>query len=220
MDGSEHVTPAAPAEPGPHPLATALAATLEVASAAPRVLVLGAGSGRNLPPFLAAGARVAVLESNPERAAAVSARFASAPGLSVAHGSYGEPAPFAGGFAAAFSSHALLHGTTSDVARAVAAIRVRLAIGGQFVLTLGSKRDPRFGTGRRVAADTFAPIAGSEAGVAHAFFDAAGVRALLGAFALDDVREAEAGADVGRWAHEPDEAEIIVHWWVRARLAQ
>jgi len=220
MGGSEHDTPAARAEPGPHPLAEALAATLAAAGGEPRVLVVGAGSGRSLPPLLAAGARVDVLEADLERAAAASRRFANEARLRVARGFYDEPAPFEGGYAAAFSSHALLHGTTSDVARAVDAIRIRLAPGGAFVLTLGSKRDPRFGTGRAVAEDTFAPTSGSEANVAHAFFDAGGVRELLGAFALEEMCEANAGEAVGRWAHEPREAESIVHWWVRARLVQ
>ncbi|MBD5657428.1 MAG: hypothetical protein IAI50_19930, partial [Candidatus Eremiobacteraeota bacterium] len=112
------------------------------------------------------------------------------------------------------------HGTPATIAAAIDAVRKRLAPKAPFFVTLGSQRDPRFGTGRLIAPGAFVTLDGSEAGVAHSYFDEAGVRKLFAGFTLDDVRETDASEIVGRWAHSERETAGIVHWWVRARRAQ
>ncbi len=206
----------APEPPVAHPLAAELALILDAALGPARVLVLGAGSGRNLPILLASGAEVFVLDEDPQRVRDVAKRFS--PGnLRSAHGSYAAAFPFAAGFAGVLSTHALLHGSPTSVAAALAAVRAALRPGGRFFTTLGSRRDPRYGTGLRVAENTFAAEAGPEAGVPHVFFDEAAVRRLFIDFELDALQEACAAETAGRWAHSEQEASTIVHWFVRAR---
>jgi SAM-dependent methyltransferase len=213
---SDSDTTAGPAEPTPHPLALELAARLG-AEALPRCLLLGIGRGRNLPPLLAAGAAVDAIEDDPERARAAIVRFAASAGVRVARARYAGPHPFSGPYAAALSTHALLHGTPTDVAAALAATHARLAPGAPFFFTLGNKRDPRFGTGVPVAPDTYVDETGSERGVAHCYLDATGVNALLAGFALEHLEERSGAA--GAWAHDAADAERIVHWFVRAHRA-
>ena len=181
-----------------------------------RVLLLGVGNGRNVTPFTDAGVRLDIVEQDPARAREAAERYAATGSVRVARARYVGPYPYASGFTAALSTSALLHGSTDDVARAVAAVRARLAAGAPFFCTLGSTRDPRHGRGRRVAADTFAPDDGPEAGVLHAYFDDTGARAIFAGFTLDDVREGSAADTAGRWTHAAAEAADIVHWFVRA----
>jgi hypothetical protein len=182
-----------------------------------RVLLLGVGSGRNVPPFLEADARVDALEDDPERAREAAHRFAADGRVRIARARYAGPIPFAGGFAAALSTHALQHGSLGGVTAAIAAVRSRLGPGAPFFLTLGSKRDPRFSAGRRVDANVAVPLAGSEAGVAHVYLDEAEVYALLAGFEIESAHEGGAAETAGRWAHTPAEAQTLVHWFVRAR---
>jgi hypothetical protein len=213
----EDVTPGAPTAPSPHPLAERLASRLAASGALARVLIVGGGNGRNVPPLLAAGARIDLLEEDGPRARDLSARFAAEPRVRIVRGRYGGPIPFAGSFDAALSTHALLHGTRTSVGAAVAAVRNRLASGAPFALTLGSVADPRYGAGRQVDVDAYAPLDGSERGVVHAYFNEAGVRALLDGFALESLDERGAAESAGRWAHSDLEAERIVHWFAWAR---
>jgi len=209
-------TPAGVPEPTPHPLAAELAETLRGISGA-RALVLGIGSGRNVPVLIDAGATVAAIEDDPERARAAMIRYAAEGRVRIARSAYAGPYPFAGPFDVALATHALLHGTPTHVAAAIAAVGNRLAPSACFFFTLGSKRDPRFGSGRLVAPDTFVADDGSEAGVAHGYFDETGVRALLDGFTIDGVAEVPAPGAAGAWAHTPGELATIVHWFVRAR---
>jgi hypothetical protein len=186
----------------------------------PRVLVLGIGSGRSLPALVAAGARVDAIEDDPERARAALARHAASGAVRVARARYTGPYPFAGPYAGALSTHALLHGVPAAVAAALASVRDRLAPGAPVFFTLGSKRDPRFGAGQSAGPDTFASDAGSEAGVPHCYFDESGVRALLTGLTLEALEERNAAASAGAWAHEPHESATIIHWFVRARRDQ
>jgi SAM-dependent methyltransferase len=169
---------------------------------------------------LTAGWRVDIVEDDEERANAATRRFRDEARVRVAHGRYVDRIGFEAPFDAALSTHALLHGTPPDIARAIAAVHALLRPGGAFFATIGSKRDPRFEKGRRIAPDTFASDEGSEAGVAHAYFDEAGVRATFAGFVLEDVAETVAGDAVGRWAHSEREAAGIVQWWVRAKRDQ
>jgi hypothetical protein len=211
-------TPGAEAAPPPHPLARELAALLGSEPAA-RLLLVGIGNGRNVAPFVAAGTHVDALEDDPARARAAAERFAGDPLVRVVRARYAGPYPLAGGYAAALSTSALLHGTSSAIAAAVAAIRARLRPSGALYATFGSTNDPRFGRGTQLDAATFAATAGDEAGVPHAFFDEAGLRALLDGFTALALVEADASETAGSWAHPADSTAGIVHWFVRARRA-
>jgi len=200
----------------PHPLARRIAEALAAHGRPTRVLLLGIGNGRNLPVLLAAGARIDALEEDPERLRAAAARFAAEPRLRLVRGRYEEAIPLGGGFDAALSTHALLHGTPEAVARAVAAVRNRLAPGAPFFATLGSTADPRYGAGERVAPGTFAAVAGPERGVPHAFFDENSARALFAGFDLRALERTDAHESAGRWAHSEAEAASIIHWFVSA----
>jgi hypothetical protein len=197
-----------------HPLASALAGTLLPNA---RVLLLGIGSGRNVPALLAAGARIEAIEDDAERARAAQARFTSEPRVRISRAAYAGPYAFEGTIDGALSTNALLHGTPHHVAAAVAAARERLGPSAPFYVTLGSKRDPRFGVGRSPARDTFVPSSGSEAGVPHCYFDEAGVRGLMSGFAIEELVERSAAETAGSWAHAPEESASIVHWFVRSR---
>jgi hypothetical protein len=179
-------------------------------------LLLGIGSGRNVPALLAGGARLDVVEEDAERARAAAVRFAGEPRVRIARARYAGPLPFSGGFGGALSTHALLHGTPRAIAAAIAAVRNRLSPGGPFYATLGTKTDPRYGSGTQLERDVFAPLDGSEAGVAHAYFDDAGARALFAGFRIVSLVETCAAESAGRWAHTDDEAARLVHWFVRA----
>jgi hypothetical protein len=210
------VTPGEAAAPPPHRLARELAEFL-ASQLTPLVLVLGYGSGRNVPALVDVGARLAVVDDDAGRASVAAARFAGEKLVSVTHAGYAEFALPGGPFAGALSTHALLHGTPERIAAAIAHTAAHLAAGAPFFLTLGTKSDPRFGAGLSGGPDTYAATSGSEAGVPHAYFDDAGVRALLRDFTIDALVESSAAETSGSWAHSAAEAETLRHWFVRAR---
>jgi len=210
------VKPFGPLTDAAHPLAVALGRALVREVTAGRVLVIGAGSGRNLAPFLDAGLRVDVLEESAARASAVAALFAAQSALRVIRAPYDEPLG-AGEYDGALSTHALLHGRLAQLRAAVQVAHAALHPGAPFFLTLGARADPRYGAGHQLEADVWVAESGSEAGVPHAFFDEAGARTLMRDFHIDALEERSAAGSVGRWAHTPAEAERTVHWFVRAR---
>jgi len=209
-------TPGEARAPSPHPLACDFARRLD-RTAQPRVIVLGFGSGRNVPPLRDAGARVDIVESDPERARRAETIYASDDGVRIVLASYDALHGIPRACAGALSTHALLHGNSTSVASAIGAVAGRLAPDAPFFFTLGSKDDPRYGAGREIDRDTYAPLEGSEAGVPHVYFDEAGVHALLHAFEIEDIRETSAAETAGSWAHAPSEAATLRHWFVRAR---
>jgi hypothetical protein len=198
-----------------HPLSLALGEAL-VRVVTPRILLLGVGNGRNLPPLLAGGTRVDVLDDDPSRTASISQRYKSEAGLRIVTGEYDAPLPFAERFDGALSTHALLHGDRNRVRTALNNVFAALNDGTPLYVVLGSRSDPRYGHGRRIEDGVFAPDDGPEAGVAHVFFDEAGVRDVLGGFVLIGLEETSAAQSAGRWAHATEEAAGIVHWFVRA----
>ena len=208
-----------PAEPpSAHPLAVALAARLDTREPGARVLLLGFGSGRNLPPLRAASLCVTVVEDDPGRARDAAARFAGDRTVRVINAGYAAPDVSEAPFAGALSTHALLHGRPVDVAATIGAVRGYLKAGGLFFTTLGSVGDPRFGHGRRIDDRTYAAETGAEVGVPHAFFDRAAVRELFAGFVIESMVEGSAAETAGRWAHAQAEATSLVHWFVRAAL--
>jgi len=179
---------------GPHPLATALATALPHGA---RVLVVGAGDGRNRPPLRAAGLLV-------EEAAAADALLAAFPG------------PYAG----VLSTHGLLHGTRRTIEQRLGVLATRLAPGGRLHATFGSTSDPRCGTGTPVEGDGWSPRDGEERGVPHAYFDTEAIALALRAFRVLRAHEQFVGDVVGRWAHpESVSRRPSVHWFVEALRA-
>jgi hypothetical protein len=124
----------------------------------------------------------------------------------------------AGEFAAAVSTHGLLHGTPDSIAAALGAIAERLEHEGRLYATFGSTSDGRFGQGERIGARTFAPLAGRERGVPHTFFDRERLETLFApGFVLESLDERDVDEVVGSWAHRDRPLRGAVHWFVVAR---
>ncbi len=214
LEGSPHLPKGSlhPQEGSPHPLSTGLIDALPPGS---RVLLLGVGSGRHLPPLLAAGFNIDVLEEDERRVRATAARFAKEPRIRVARGCYTEPIPFELGYGGALTTHALLHGTPATIATALAIVGESLRSGAPFHLTLGSRADPRFHNGVAVDESTRVATTGAEAGVPHSYFDEAGARELLSGWKILSLEQRNVSETVGRWAHSESELETMVHWFAR-----
>lgn len=185
----------------PHPLASEFAQCFQTSPGA-AVIEFGTGSGRNTRALLAAGLRVFEIGDSDATDHDALARLLRA--LPPCDG--------------ALSTHALLHGTPASIATSIGALGAVLKPSAPFYATLGSVRDARYGKGRRIAAGSYAPAAGDECGVAHAYFDEAGARALLSAFQIEYLCETDVDAVVGSWAHAV-EPHGFVHWFLRALRA-
>jgi len=203
----------------PHPLALALASLKRSAQPdAPRfALVLGGGSGRNILPLLSAHIAVDVIEEDAARAQALRDRFDQEPSVRVAHGPYAEPNVFARQYNAVLSTHALLHGSSAAISGTLEALKELLAPDADMMLTLGSARDPRLGTGQRIDAQTWTPLESPEKGVPHVYYDREEARTALRSFAVVSLREVCARDIVGRWAHAVDATPEIVHWFAHVK---
>ena len=212
--------PRAVGAPVAHPLAVELAERVAEKPVTVRVLVLGVGSGRNVPPFRKAACEVTIVEDDQARARAAAKRFSGDANVTVICAPYAGLAAIAYDFRAALSTHALLHGHRAAIGAAVRAVREHLRSDGLLFATLGSTRDPRYGRGHRIDAGTYAARSGPEAGIAHAFFDEAGARKLFAGFVIESLTETSAAETAGRWAHTADEAASLVHWFVRARKTE
>lgn len=165
-----------------------------------RVLEFACGAGRNTRALRAAGFDVVAIDD------LTAASEAPSGGV---HGA----------FAAAISTHGLLHGTPAIIAGHVSQIARLLAKSGMLYATFGSVRDARFGRGERINASTFAPVEGDERGVAHGFFDRDQLRALLDPyFAIESLEEHDADEIAGSWAHRERPLSGAVHWFAVATV--
>lgn len=163
-----------------------------------RVLELGTGSGRNLRALRAAGLSVVSLND---------ATASSSDAI----------ATLDGGFSAALSTHALLHGTASSLPEMVRAIAKKLKPDSCLYATFGSSRDARFGCGERIDDRTYAPLDGDERGIAHMYFDEQNLRALLEPrFTIEALEERDVDRVAGSWAHSHRPLSEAVHWFVVA----
>jgi len=180
---------------GPHPLALRAAAALPAGA---RLLVLGAGSGRSLPPLAQRGLALDIAPADDE--ALTSHR---------------------GPFDGVLSTHALLHGTQAGIALRLAALAARLKPAGLFFATFGSSEDPRSGAGIWAPGGGWIPTEGAENGVTHAYFDRPQLERLLAEFEITRVERRDVRAVVGTWAHAKGAVQgPSVHWFVEARLAE
>ncbi len=126
--------------------------------------------------------------------------------------------PAIGTFAAAVSTHGLLHGTVAAITARISRIGDRLAPDGLLHATFGSVRDARFGTGRRIAAATFAPLDGDERGVAHSYFTRTELESLLQPrYDVEALDQNGVDSVAGSWAHRRRALADAVHWFVIAR---
>ncbi len=164
-----------------------------------RVLDFCSGSGRNAGALRAAGFDVVeISDTGADSAEALS--------------------PAIGTFAAVVSTHGLLHGTVATIASRISQIGDRLARGGLLYATFGSVRDARFGSGRRIAAATFAPVDGDERDVAHSYFTRTELESLLRPrYDVEALDENGVDAVAGAWAHRRRALSGAVHWFVIAR---
>ena len=180
----------------PPPLAAELAGRL---AGGQRVLDYAAGSGRN----------------------AVALQRAGFPVVAIPDAQAEGDDPFAGiegSFDAVVSTHGFLHGTVTQVRRRLALVVSRLRRDGLFYATFGSTADARFGTGTYVEERTYAPQAGDERGVPHAFFDEPSLReALTDGLALERLEERAVDHVAGAWAHAERPLLGAVHWFAVAR---
>ncbi len=182
---------------GAHPLARALLRRL-LRQGCVRVLDFAAGSGRNGAALRRAGLQVVSLDDE---------RAASARPL----------AGIPGSFAAAVTTHGLLHGTPRAIEARLDAIADALEDGAPLYATFGSAKDARFGAGRRLDRWTYAPVEGDERGVAHAYFEREGLVALLERrFVLESLEERSVDRVAGSWAHRSTPLESAVHWFAVA----
>ena len=162
-----------------------------------RVLEIGAGRGRNTAALRAEGLQVHAVADQDAQTFAPAARS----------------------YDAAISTHAFLHGTPASVRRMLETVAGALKADAPFYCTFASKRDARFGKGRRVDTDTYEPESGDEAGVAHVYFDEDGLRSALGdAFVIDSLHEETVDEIAGSWAHARRPTGSI-HWFLLARRA-
>jgi hypothetical protein len=120
-------------------------------------------------------------------------------------------------YAAGFSSHGYLHGTTAKVRAGLAELRRVLRPGAPIYITLGSIHDERFGFGEALDEWTFAPGDGPEMGIPHAYFDRDTIVELLRGYTIESLDEVDTATIVGDWAHEPaEDPEPLLHWFVVA----
>jgi SAM-dependent methyltransferase len=181
----------------PHPLALRLIDRLQGRPQA-AVLEFASGSGRNARALERAGRSVVEID---DATAASPAAFA---GVS-------------GPFAAALSTHGLLHGTPSIIAGNLRQIAERLEEGGLLYATFGSAGDARFAKGERIDEFTYAQLDGEERGVPHAFFDRRRLRALLEhRFSIESIEEHMVDEVAGSWAHRERPLSGAVHWFAVA----
>jgi hypothetical protein len=125
--------------------------------------------------------------------------------------------PADGPCAAALATHALLHGTPSSLAVALAEIADALEPGAPLFGTFGSTSDARYGIGTEVEPYVYAARDGDERGVAHAYLDATRLRELLAPrFAIDAMHEVKVDEIAGKWAHATAPLQGAVHWFVVA----
>jgi hypothetical protein len=186
-----------------HPLAIALIERLAPVKNRLQacVLDLGAGRGRNTAALERAGFNVISVAD--EAAASNHAIAAIAVNLD-----------------AVLATHALLHGTPKSVAERLEAIARHLVSRGVFYATFASTRDARYGAGRRVADNCFAPTEGDEAGVPHVYYDERRLRATLAPhFEIESLEERSVDDVAGRWAHPTTPLSGAVHWFVRGSRA-
>ena len=175
-----------------HPLVKLLIA--DPARGGSRVLEIASGRGRNTAALIAAGLEVTAITDDAAR-----------PPLALADAV----------FDAALSTHGFFHGRPHDAALLCAEVARAMRSGARLYVTLTSTADARCGSGAPIDIDTYAAQDGPERGVPHIYFSRASARALLEpAFRIEEIREVDVDAIVGRWAHSAPGG--MRHWFIVA----
>jgi SAM-dependent methyltransferase len=110
-------------------------------------------------------------------------------------------------FDAVISLYVIYHNTLANMKKTIAEIHRVLRPGGLALLTFMSKRSYRYGRGRQLEPDTFAPDVGADEGIPHHFSDRGKVERLLNAFHLLQI-------DLDEWID--DQGQRHSHWQVLA----
>lgn len=181
----------------PHPLAQRLIERLQ-SHPHGRVLDFGSGSGRNAEALRRAGFAVIAID---DAAVAAGLQFAD----------------IDGSFAAAISTHGMLHGSANAIAARVRTIAECLEHRGLFFATFGSVHDTRFGRGRQIDESTFAPTGGDERGIPHVYFDRCQLLETIEAhFDVDSLEHHGVDSIAGAWAHRQRPLNGAAHWFAIA----
>jgi hypothetical protein len=178
-----------------HPLAYALIDRLNQKRIPGPVIEIGAGKGRNTRALVAAGLDVTPVED--------ATPYTQLPARSAS-------------MAAALSTHAYLHGTSSKLRLGIAELARVLRKGAPVLLTFGSIDDVNYGFGEQIDENTFVPGDGPEKGVPHVYLDRGGVVDLMRGFTIESLEQVDVDAVVGRWAHSESEPPGKRHWFVTA----
>ena len=183
----------------PHPLASRLLERLQRRGGrGARVIDFAAGSGRNGAALRHAGFDVITIDDQ--------TAMSDFP-LGAVEGS----------FDAVISTHGLLHGTAGAIAERLALFAHRLEPGGLLFATFGSRRDARFGKGRRLDPSTYVSRDGDERGVAHSYFTQLQLEKLLDPwYVVESLEERFVDAVAGQWAHAATPLAEAVHWFLEA----
>ena len=200
-----------------HPLALRL--LNKQGTSQPRVLEVGAGSGRNLMTLLSARLDVTSLDEDAQRVTRLRRKYPELKN-NLLCAAYTQLPKVGNGYDAVLSTHALLHGDVSKIRAVLAEIRRILSSEGNAYFTLGCTADLRFGEGRKIAEATFAPTSGDEQGVPHSYFDEAGAHDLLRNFEIEELSQQAVDDIAGKWAHETTMLRGAVHWFVVAKKAR
>ncbi|MGE5837451.1 MAG: class I SAM-dependent methyltransferase [Acidobacteriota bacterium] len=162
--------------------------TLLIHRHAERVLDLGCGSGRHLVHFARSGFSAYGLDASPE-ATRLAHEWLASEGLQadVREQDIYEPLPYADGFFdAVVSIQVIHHARLAAIRRLVGELTRVLKPGGLVFVTVPAVQNQaaRFD---EIEPGTFIPLDGPEQGLPHHFFTVAELRALFGAFDVDDV---------------------------------
>jgi hypothetical protein len=179
-----------------HPLALELAKQKRHA----RALILGIGSARNIPPFVAAEHTITAIDEIATNVVNLKvSNFARCTALHVRYNAL--PLPDAS-FDLLLSTHALQHGTLDDLQAAIIELARIAAPQALVACALASTADARYRHGRFIAPQCYAPVEGDEIGVPHVYVSKRQTELLFEPFfQLQHCEERNVDEVVGSWAH-------------------
>jgi SAM-dependent methyltransferase len=145
-----------------------------------KVLDLGCGIGRHALLFAKAGFSVTALDSSAEALAVLKQKTQEGGvRLKITQGDYAQPNLFPRNyFDLVISFNVIYHGYRKNFEAAVYQALNWLKPGGQFFFTCPTRRDGKFGSGEKVAPNTFKSLNSIHPGDIHYFSDEADIRDL------------------------------------------